>query len=224
MKADSKTATEITSKVLKSRAFQHTKSLSIFLSIPDREVSTSAIVEAALADGKSVFVPYIHKSVAGQGKEMSMLELKKNERPETLERDAWGIPTLGRETTPTRRNALGGFGVEQSRKLDGEMPPLDLIFMPAVAFDQDCRRLGHGKGFYDRYLSEYERSVEARRPKVETPLLSMRLTKMDGCSWLTHPIVGLALREQVLPNDQSIPVSEDDWPVDEVVTAEEHAA
>lgn len=41
---------------------------------------------------------------------------------------------------------------------------------------------------------------------------------------MTFPTVGLALREQVLPNDQSIPVGDDDWPVDEVVTAEEHTA
>lgn len=149
--------------------------------MPDREVSTNAIVEAALADGKSVFVPYIHRRAAGQEKEMAMLELKSNESPETLQCDSWGIPTLGKNSIATRRNALGGFGITQSDVLDGEVPPLDLIFMPAVAFDQDCRRLGHGKGFYDRYLDQYERAVEARRPKVETPLLSMRQTQsMSG--------------------------------------------
>lgn len=142
--------------------------------MPHREVSTNAIVEAALADGKSVFVPYIYRRTGGQGKRMAMLELKSSERPQTLHRDPWGIPTLEKETIATRRNALGGFGIEQSEMPVGEVPPLDLIFMPAVAFDQDCRRLGHGKGFYDRYLDQYEQAVEARRPKVETPLLSMR--------------------------------------------------
>lgn len=41
---------------------------------------------------------------------------------------------------------------------------------------------------------------------------------------LTLSLVGLALREQMLPNGQSVPVGDDDWPVDEVVIAEEHAA
>lgn len=140
--------------------------------MPEGEVSTTAIVEAALLDGKSVFVPYIYKREGGQGKEMAMLELKHSERPDNLERDAWGIPTLSKESIAARRNALGGFGIEQSEMSSGEVPPLDLIFMPAVAFDRDFRRLGHGKGFYDRYLSQYETSLEARRPKVDTPLLS----------------------------------------------------
>jgi 5-formyltetrahydrofolate cyclo-ligase len=173
LKADGNAAEYITSKVLNSRAFKHTKSLSIFLSMPGREVSTDAIVKTALADGKTVFVPYIHRTADGKGKEMAMLELHNSESPETLQRDSWGIPTLARETIATRRNALGGFGITQSAMSDGEVPPLDLIFMPAVAFDGDCRRLGHGKGFYDRYLDQYERAVEARRPRVETPLLSM---------------------------------------------------
>jgi len=189
--------------------------------MPDREVSTNAIVEAALADGKSVFVPYIHRRTAAQEKEMALLELKNSERPDTLDRDAWGIPTLSKDSVATRRNALGGFGPEQSEISDDEVPSLDMIFMPAVAFDRDCRRLGHGKGFYDRYLDQYEQSVEARRPKVETPLLSMKITEADGFSVLTYLTVGLALREQMLPGDQSVPMGDDDWPVDEVVTAAE---
>lgn len=138
------------------------------------EVTTDAIVEAALAGGKKVFVPYIFRREGAQEKEMAMLELKPSERPSMLERDAWGIPTLAKDSIANRRNALGGYGIEQPVRSEDEVPPLDLIFMPAVAFDLDYRRLGHGKGFYDRYLDRYERSLDARRPKVDTPLLSMR--------------------------------------------------
>jgi 5-formyltetrahydrofolate cyclo-ligase len=165
---------------LKSRAFQHTKSLSIFLSMPSGEVSTDAIVETALAEGKRVFVPYIFRREGAQEKEMAMLELRRSEIPSRLERDAWGIPTLEKDSIANRRNALGGYGIDQSEISEDEVPPLDLIFMPAVAFDLDCRRLGHGKGFYDRYLERYERSLEARRPKVDTPLLSMSSVPLVG--------------------------------------------
>lgn len=149
--------------------------------MPGKEVSTNAIVKAALADGKNVFVPYVYKSSKGKGREMALLELNSNESPETLQIDSWGIPTLGKETIATRRNALGGIGITQSDMSDRKVPPLDLIFMPAVAFDEDCRRLGHGKGFYDRYLDQYERAVEDSRPKVETPLLSMRWAQFFDC-------------------------------------------
>lgn len=36
--------------------------------------------------------------------------------------------------------------------LSSNSPGLDLILVPAVAFDASFNRLGHGKGFYDRYI------------------------------------------------------------------------
>ena len=36
------------------------------------------------------------------------------------------------------------------------LPPeaLDLVLVPCTAFDADCRRVGMGKGYYDRYLPQ----------------------------------------------------------------------
>lgn len=33
---------------------------------------------------------------------------------------------------------------------------LDLVFVPALCVDNKCNRLGYGKGFYDRFLDDFE--------------------------------------------------------------------
>jgi 5-formyltetrahydrofolate cyclo-ligase len=49
----------------------------------------------------------------------------------------------------------GQFGIREPASGAAEILPrdLDLLLVPALAFDLDGRRLGHGKGFYDRLLS-----------------------------------------------------------------------
>lgn len=46
------------------------------------------------------------------------------------------------------------FGIDEP--VDAlEMTEMDVIIVPLVAFDADCNRLGHGKGYYDQYLKDY---------------------------------------------------------------------
>ncbi len=52
----------------------------------------------------------------------------------------------------------GKFGIKEPIFGD-EISGVDLIIVPMVAFDKKCNRLGHGKGYYDRFL-EKEKSFK----------------------------------------------------------------
>lgn len=123
--------------------------------MPGKEVATQDIVKQAFKDGKKVYVPYIHPSkLDSKLKIMDMLRLQDEDDLNSLQPDAWGIPSLSKDTIGQRENALGGHGcLEESEYNDRGTARLDLVFMPSMAFDKSLNRLGHGKGFYDRYLS-----------------------------------------------------------------------
>lgn len=50
------------------------------------------------------------------------------------------------------------FGIEEPRAEASQELPLaqvEALLIPAVAFDRKCRRLGRGKGYYDRILENF---------------------------------------------------------------------
>jgi 5-formyltetrahydrofolate cyclo-ligase len=148
--------------ILGLKQYKDAQTLSVYLSMPKAEAQSNRIVHDALIQGKKVFVPYIHQPRTGP-KIIDMLRLASVSEFEGLARDSWGIPSLPSDSVESRENAMGGKGLSsgenppetedgEGRKGDGT---LDLIVMPGVAFDQGMNRLGHGRGFYDAYLSRF---------------------------------------------------------------------
>jgi 5-formyltetrahydrofolate cyclo-ligase len=184
--------------ILNFRPYQEAKRIAIYLSMPTGEIQTDAIVRHALGSGKQVFVPYLYKPSNPPPDTprsvMDMLDLRSLSDYDSLERDSWGIPTIGPDTVDEREHVLSK-----------ESQPLDMILMPGVAFDIDpksrfVRRLGHGKGFYDYFLHRY---MQNRGSHVKEP----------GAGPETDALLyGLALDEQVLKFDAgpSVPVGEHD--------------
>ncbi|KAH7886994.1 5-formyltetrahydrofolate cyclo-ligase [Phlebopus sp. FC_14] len=175
----------IASKILALPAFQSCKAISCYLSMPTAEVQTTAVIMSILADsGKRLSVP----SIAAKDGYMDFVRLHDVNDLQSMPLGLWGIPQPTLEWQNEKRQSI----------LDSSCDNLDVILMPGVAFDRSLSRLGHGKGYYDRFLSSY--ITEGSRPR---PLL-----------------VALALRQQFLDAGR-VPVTERDWSVDIVVTPDE---
>lgn len=105
------------------------------------EVDTRELLRKALKDGKRVYVPAV------QGKEMEFYQL---ENPEELQPGAMGIPEPD-------RNPARVFPYDMHLSLDKAEECVFLV--PGLAFDKSCHRLGQGGGYYDRYLSRFNKKM-----------------------------------------------------------------
>ncbi|KAJ5321962.1 hypothetical protein MYU51_002637 [Penicillium brevicompactum] len=168
-----------TNKFLALAEYQSAKSIAVYLSMPSGELSTTRIVRDALQSGKKVYIPYIYTKDTTSV--MDMLALGSITEFESLQPDKWGIPSLQATQIEGRANGLA--------------QGLDLIVMPGMAFDRGFRRLGHGKGYYDHFLTQY----------------SKQASKMPF-------LVALSLQDQLL--SEEIPVVEHDWLVDAIVVGD----
>jgi 5-formyltetrahydrofolate cyclo-ligase len=174
--------------------------------MPSGEIQTDSIVRHALASGKQVFVPYLHKpqvEIPGApARIMDMVRLKDIADYESLDRDRWGIPSINPATVESRQRILGD---QDATAIDGQF--LDMILLPGVAFDLGgqggtVQRLGHGKGFYDFFIHRYGLKTSAAHARAAPVLL-----------------YGLALTEQFLPTpaELSVPAGPQDKGLDGLI-------
>ena len=84
---------------------------------------------------------------------------------------------------------------EDEVREEGLEQGLDLILMPGLAFTEDGKRLGRGKGYYDTYL---EKAIKA--------------AKVAGKA--APKTIALAFKEQIV---EDIPMSEHDKVIDKVI-------
>ena len=135
-------------KVFRLTAFRRAKTVCCYVALP-YEVQTWRMIEEMLERGKRVVVPVTPSS----SKRLRLSEVR----------------DPAAELTP------GAFGVLEPRpqaRRSVHVRDLDLVLVPGLAFDRFGHRLGHGHGYFDRFL--------ARLPKhVPTVGLAFRCQLLD---------------------------------------------
>jgi 5-formyltetrahydrofolate cyclo-ligase len=130
-----------------------------------KEIDLTRMLERAWADGKKVLLPRVNK-------ERKVIEACYVRGIDDLRPGIWGI------LEPKAEQPIW----------HGEQP-IDVIYMPGLAFDREGHRLGYGGGYYDKFIA----SVGNPRPML----------------------VAVAFAEQVV---ESVPSEPHDALVDVVVT------
>lgn len=123
----------------------------------EEEADTRFIVERALSSGKSVFLPRI------EGEEMFPVPYCAGDM---LQKDAYGIEE------PLGEPYLGG---------------IDLAVIPLLGYDKSRARLGRGKGYYDRFLSDFKgKSIALAFSRQELPKVEVEATDIHPDRILTE--------------------------------------
>lgn len=104
-----------------------------------REPDTSGILEALLRRGKRLALP---RCLPGR-----RMEARQVTGPQCLRPGAYGIPEPGENCPLIPREEI------------------DLILVPNLCCDRQGYRLGHGGGYYDRYLTDYRGCTVALCPE-----------------------------------------------------------
>lgn len=152
----------IEKKLLKEEEFIKAKRIMFYLAF-DGEVKTESMINKARELGKEIYVPLCDTK-------------KKTLNPCLLKSDS--ALEIGAYNT-----------LEPKSKISFPYEKLDLVIVPALAFDKSGNRLGRGKGYYDYFLKRASDYIHS---------------------------IGLAFDFQILP---TLPVEENDLPVDKVLSA-----
>jgi len=110
-----------------SERVREARTIMAYYPLPD-EVDIRRLLDELVADGKTVLLPKVTGDDA--------MELRRYTCPDDLCEGAFHILEPGGEPFT-------------------DYSSIDIILVPGVAFDASGRRLGRGRGYYDRFLSSH---------------------------------------------------------------------
>ena len=144
--------------VTKQQFFTSAKNLAFYLSF-DGELNPNPILEKALEDNKSCYLPVTSKNNQHE------MNFRRYEQDTSLKENKWGI--------------------QEPSELEPSMSPLNLevVFVPLVGFDEKCYRLGMGKGYYDNAFSFKNQNISSKPLLVGLAHECQRVQKVPAESW-----------------------------------------
>ena len=125
----------ITDKLLNLDCIKNDKNIMLYLDF-NNEVSTDSLIKKLLNLGKIVSSPITLKE------ERKLIPSQITDLKNGIQYGAYNI----REPKPECSPAIN-------------IKDLDVVIVPAVAYDKNCYRLGYGGGFYDRFLENLRKDA-----------------------------------------------------------------
>jgi len=119
---------------LRNEQFLNSKNVAIYLST-ETEVDTIPIITEIFKRGKTCYIPKIEKGA------LNFYKLNSLEEIDSFPLSIYGIKEPN--DTSNRENPIAACKA------------LDVVITPGVAFGEKGERLGHGKGFYDKFFTKY---------------------------------------------------------------------
>lgn len=157
---------KIIASLLQLQEIQSAEVIHIYVSMnARREVNTHGIIKKMLASGKKVVVP-VTNFENGTLKHVQLMDF------DDLKANEWGV-------------------LEPVSELEVDVEEIEVVVVPMVGGDEQCNRMGYGKGFYDRFLQKVE------YPKIGL-LFEKTLRKVIPTEKFDIPLDKLITEERVI--------------------------
>lgn len=147
----------IINKLINSDEYKNSTNIMVYMDFKN-EVNTKVFIEEALKEGKRIIIPYTDM-----------------EKVEIIPVEIKGFNDL----------VMCKFGYLEPKKEKIDNPfdvnEIDLVVVPGVVFDKKKNRVGFGKGYYDRLLTN-------KKPKAKAIALAFEFQVLDEVPAEEHDI------------------------------------